>query len=152
MSGIFAYPSREKCLPSPAAPAPASAAADATVTELGANTTGALLVDGDSTDVRYYAIGFVSHRGIDSAGMRGLEKACEVYSLLLRDPKYNEFHKITRPARFRRTANGVDWNDSVDLDAEETRKLAAIEEICSGAAAAEAADFDAHRTRLCFHI
>jgi len=109
--------------------------------------TGAIF-DGDPVEVRYYCIGTVSDRGINSVEIRGLKKACEAYSLLLRDPKYNKYQKIKRPGRYRRTPRGVNWGSHIELDVVEEAEFAKVESECKDAAAAKA-DFDVHRARLC---
>jgi hypothetical protein len=107
------------------------------------------IYDGDPPHMRYYSMGTVSDRGISSVQICGLNMAREVYSLLLRDPKYNKFQKIRRPRRYRRTPNGINWGDSMDLDAIETGDFAQVEASCKDASAV---DFDSQRTRLCLPL
>jgi len=164
MSKLLDYPSREQCLrgtggsnvdigeeyahtpdATPAKIPPAVVNYDQ-LAAVFAFTSGAIY-DNDPTTQRYYAIGTVSDRGaINEVHVQGLKNACEAYSLLLRDPKYNKYQKIRRPGRFPRIPGWrVDWCSSIGLDETEIWEFAEIEENCKGAAEA---DFDAHRERL----
>jgi hypothetical protein len=75
---------------------------------------------------RYYAIALVSNSGISCVRVRGLESACQMYAVLLDDPRFIEHGKQTRPSRYVERNGTVNWGENVKLTAKERAAFKAV--------------------------
>lgn len=140
---VFMYPEKHKVLSEfkypdspPAPPAPPSDPDPQQIEDLDDD-----LYPDEEAQVAWYYVWRVCNNNheVQSIHIHGLAKACETYSLLLRDPKYTKFRKPGRYLLTRR--RGV----PEPLDAAEINAFEEVEKSCKGAAKA---DFDANRRRL----